>query len=232
MPIDIELPRWSASVACEIAGLGLDGPSVIRKWRRDGGLRLGKFVADEGWLFTVLDIGELTITYALHEVGVSVSEAITRARAERSNLCATLRARLECGYWLPPRLMHVNMSEPTATLRSLSLGEISERVIDKLQLPLPIISKMPREREQAEVIVKAASHYLVSDEFQIRADKFRDEVIARGKPTNWCEASTRLGVPLWLIIDATHSQAIDGCNKSALGSIMSVVRERLAIKPQ
>jgi len=127
--------------------------------------------------------------------------------------------------------MHVNMSEPTATSRFLSLGEIAERVIDKLHLPLPIISQMPREKEQAELIVEAASRYLVSDEFQIRADKFRDEVIARGKLTNWCEASTRLGVPLWLIIDATHSQAIDGCDKSALGSIMSVVRERLAIRP-
>ena len=41
--------------------------------------------------------------------------------------------------------------------------------------------------------------YIASDEFKRRVDRFRDEVVARKKPTNWIEASQRLGVPLWII---------------------------------
>ena len=32
------------------------------------------------------------------------------------------------------------------------------------------------------------------DRFRRRVDKFREEVIARGKPTHWVDASLRLGV--------------------------------------
>ena len=58
---------------------------------------------------------------------------------------------------------------------------------------------MNSQREKQMNIVHKAILYPcwqeeTPDRFRRRVDKFREEVIARGKPTNWVDASLQLGV--------------------------------------
>jgi hypothetical protein len=112
-------------------------------------------------------------------------------------------------------------------------------VIDKLALPLPVVTETPSDKEEIAIIVDIVTRYVMSDEFQRRCDRFREEVIARRKPTNWMEASMRLGVPLWIIKEGTASiaedaaataEAVDRGEYTTPISIAHVLRDRLGVE--
>jgi hypothetical protein len=231
--VDIERPLWPARIACEVAGLGADSPSVVRKWRRDG-LDLGKHMRGKagGWLFSTLDTGELSVVYVLRALGVPVAAAIKQARRERKKLKTVLIARLEEGYW-PLAMVRVETQTPIPMSRGFSLGQLAERLIEKFQLPLAVVDTAPPEKELAAIIVEVVSRYVASVEFEQRCDKFRKEVLARGTPTNWPEISVRLGVPLWIIEEGNKGIA-EEADEAAEGegppiSIRHLLRERLGV---
>lgn len=237
MDFDLEKPRWPAEVASEVAGVGRGNPSIVRVWRHKDGLRLGKYMGGRagGWLFSAIDVGELAIVCALRAVGVPPAEAITRARAERRKLKNMLLCRLQFGYWgLGIVVVPADPSRPVPLARGFSLGEIAERIIDGLKLPYPIIAETPRAAEEVAIITKIVTLYVESPEFQRRVDRFREEVVGRRKPTNWAEASQKLGVPLWIITsglkgiaeetaEAAHSERVPI-------SIANVLRDRLGVE--
>jgi hypothetical protein len=226
--VDIERPMWSTARALEVASVDPRSPAPLHMWRHTGGLTLGKFMGGRkgGWLYSTLDVGEIAIICVLRALGVPVSAAIKRARSERKKLKTVLIARLEEGYW-PLAMVRVETPGPIPTSRGFSLGQLAERLIEKFQLPLCVVDTPP-EKEVAAIIVEVVSRYVASVEFEQRCDKFRKEVIARGRPTDWPEISLRLGVPLWIIgIAEEADEAAEGEGPPI--SIVHLLRERLGV---
>jgi hypothetical protein len=87
-----------APAAAEGAGLG-SASQTIRKWRMEG-LRIGT-ETPSGWLYSTLDITEISMIYAFTALGLLLVDAISRAHGERPRLAMILKTRLEVGYFLP-----------------------------------------------------------------------------------------------------------------------------------
>jgi hypothetical protein len=195
---EIERPQWRSPIA---AGVARSNEKALVDWRRLYGFALGHFMAgkQQGWLYSTLDVAEIAVVTALISVGLKRRKAIRRAHEERGKLCTLLYSRLVEGYWPLGVIRIDNISGPIPTSRAFSAGEIVEHVIDRLQLPLPIVAETPPPK-LAETITKVVSIYVDSDEFRRRAEKFRQEVLARReRVVRWDEASQKLGVPLWLV---------------------------------
>ena len=237
MPIvDIERPRFDAHSALSAAGIGDDNPSVVRMWRHKGGLDIGKRKRGKGGttLYSVADTCELSVIFVLRQLGVDLPTAIALAKQQRSKLRTVLLARLEHGYW-PLAYVRIEGDAPIPTARHFSLSQLAERVIDKLKLPLPVVGETPPS-DEAAIIVKVVSFYVASSEFAAVCDRFRDEVLARRRPTNWVEATSRLGVPLWIVREgakgvAEEAEAAEGAESDTPPiSIVNVLRERLGVE--
>jgi hypothetical protein len=231
--VDIERPVCPTVRMLDIVSIDPHAPAPVHQWRHANGLRIGKFMGGRkgGYLYSVLDVGEIAIIVLLRALAVPLDDAIKQARRERAKLKTVLIARLEQGYW-PLALVRADLQEPIPAARGFSLSQLAERLIDKLGLPLPIVDVMP-PKDEAMIIVQIVARYIASAEFDARCQQFRKEVLARKRPTNWTEASVRLGVPLWLIVEGVKGIA-EEAEEAAAGdvppiSIAHVLRERLGV---
>ena len=74
------------------------------------GLRIGT-ETPSGWLYSTLDITEISMIYAFTALGLLLVDAISRAHGERPRLAMILKTRLEVGYFLPG-LVYVSERRP------------------------------------------------------------------------------------------------------------------------
>ena len=64
-----------------------------------------------GWLYSTLDITEISMIYAFTALGLLLVDAISLAHGERPRLAMILKTRLEVGYFLPG-LVYVSERRP------------------------------------------------------------------------------------------------------------------------
>ena len=74
------------------------------------GLQIGT-ETPSGWLYSTLDITEISMIYAFTALGLLLVDAISRAHGERPRLAMILKTRLEVGYFLPG-LVYVSERRP------------------------------------------------------------------------------------------------------------------------
>lgn len=203
--IDLERPRWRMAMACEIAGI--EDHSVARTWRKDYGLRIGKLERG-GWRFSVLDIGELTEIRALRVLGILPAEAIALARDEgRAELEGVLTDRLHWGFWSLGQIVVDDTTGPVPVSRGFYLEAIAERLIDKLELPLPTNPPLPKSSVVARKMKAAILTYFLSPPGFERWKRWRISVIERHNgEIPFAQAAFELGAPEWFLRDMLHAE--------------------------
>jgi hypothetical protein len=83
--------------------------------------------------------------------------------------------------------------------RVLYLDAIGQRVITRLQLPLPVRPPVPRNPKTAERMIDAILDYIESAPGIRRWNDWRVAVVKRGGKTTLDEAASVLGVPVWFL---------------------------------
>jgi hypothetical protein len=193
MPIDIERPRSRAAEACEVAGAD---QMMIRLYRMSHGLRIGKFKPG-GWIFSVLDVAELSTLVPLRALGFDPSSTVAIAHEHlRPNLADVLNNRLAHGIW---SLGGIELDDAaTFGKRTLYLDQIAERVIVKLELPLPV-NPFPRTPGTALRMIDAIFDYVESPAGRVRWAKWQTSAIERGGNIPIPVAAAELGAHAWFL---------------------------------
>lgn len=192
MVIDLERPRWRAREAADIAGVDVNQVGMLRQ---RVGFAIGTWKGSE-YRYSVLDVAEFTCMVALWRgLGLSPGEAVQEARDLRRDLKDLLVNRLVHGFW---SLGAYAVSESDLHRRLLYFDAIGERVITKLQLPLPV-RPFPRSPEIAIRMVDAIMSYFESPPGIERWKRWHAALIKRGGKTTFDEAAAELGAPAWFL---------------------------------
>jgi hypothetical protein len=189
--IDVERHRWRAAIACEVAGLET---ASLRTLHADHKWRVGKMEVG-GRRYSPLDIAELALFPPLRALGYSQGEAVAHAHDLRRDLRNVLVNRLHFGFWCLSAFEQADYT--TGTMRVLYLDSVVERVITKLQLPLP--TRVPFPKREAARLADAICDYVLSPSGLMRWQKWREASLADGKPIALKAAAVQLGAPLWFL---------------------------------
>jgi hypothetical protein len=194
--IDIERPIYRAGMAVEVAGIkSIDNLAMLRK--REG-LKIGSIRGGE-YRYSILDNAELTAYPALTALGFTSAEAIETCREVlRPSLKDLLNNRLVHGFWSMGGLEVEPAKDFTAPL-ILYLDGIGERVITKLNLPLPVCREMPPTKI-ALAMVDAIFEYIYSPPGRARWVKWHAQAMTTpDQMANFADAAAVLGAPEWFL---------------------------------
>lgn len=224
--IDPDRPRFKAPALLQAAGITratyANRKSNLGLYRGDGVRSAPRY--------SLTDISEAVAIEALVALGHKLESAAPIAQSWRGLLSKTLRARMNYGVW--SRAGVVIEGGKGALSVHVQFDTIAEQVITALRLPLPVLPKPPAPK-LAGMIVDMVASYVNSADFAARCDQFRQEVIARGKPTDWAEASAKLAVPLWIITEGARGIAEEADEAAEADtppvSIARLLRERMGV---
>jgi len=194
--IDIERPLYRAGPIAEIAGFkNTDNITMLRK--REG-LRIGVFRDDE-YRYSILDAAELTAYMPLTTAFAFTSrEAIDTCRDPlRPHLKNLLNNRLHHGFWSHGGLV-VDEGDSITGPKVLFLDGIGDRVITKLNVPLPDCRTVPPSPVALRMI-DAIFNYVESPPGRLRWQRWRTAVMQKGGTTTFDEAAAVLGMPYWCL---------------------------------
>jgi len=189
--IDFDKPRWRAGDAAAIAGILVNQLPMVRI---RSGVSIG-ILKDREHLFSVVDVAELTAYVALRALGLPLPEAARKAHALRPELKDLFVNRLVHGFWSIGA--YEVSSEGALYRRVLYFDAIGERVITKLQLPLPVRPR-PCTPQVAVRMVDAIMNYFEQPPGIKRWNDWHAAVIKQASPT-WDDAAAVLGAPVWFL---------------------------------